>query len=136
MKIYLTLPLLSLATFALTQCVVDQNGSIPGTYGDNSAVSNASGPRGFSQPLSASTGTGSVTVREGGRVLSSISTASPNVEETRWHREQEQIVVKSRGNHGPATVQLFDSRSGRELGRVMAYDIAGGKPKWAAGMGE
>lgn len=54
----------------------------------------------------------------------------------RWHSEQEQIVVKSRGNHGPATVQLFDCRSGREQARVMAYEIKGGKPAWARGMGE
>ena len=68
--------------------------------------------------------------------MGTIRTASPNVEETRWHAEQEQIVVKSRGNHGPATVQLFNSRNGREISRVMAYDIRGGQPAWAAGMGE
>ena len=45
-------------------------------------------------------------------------------------------MVKSRGNHGPATVQLFNSRTGAEPGRVMAYDMRGGNPAWAAGMGE
>ena len=64
------------------------------------------------------------------------STASPNVEETKFITEQQEIVVKSRGNHGPATVQLFDTKSGKEKGRVMAYEIRGGKPAWAAGMGE
>jgi hypothetical protein len=33
-------------------------------------------------------------------------------------------------------VQLFDSRTGTEKGRVMAYDIRSGQPAWAAGMGE
>lgn len=127
--------LLPLSILSLTQCVVlDENGNIPGTNGDNH-LSNSE-PRGFSQPLSVMTRAGMVTVREGDRVLSSFPTASPNVEETRWHSEQEQIVVKSRANHGPATVQLFDSRSGRELGRVMAYDIRNGQPEWAKTMAE
>ena len=122
-----------LATPLLTQCiVVDENGNLA-----NPPSSNISGSApSYGQPLTAKTGPGSVTIREGSRVVSSFRTASPNVEQTRWHSEQQQIVVKSRGNHGPATVQLFNSRTGREVGRVMAYDIRGGKPRWAAGMGE
>jgi hypothetical protein len=58
------------------------------------------------------------------------------VEETRFINEQQQIVVKTRGNHGPATVQLFNARTGKEEGRVMAFEIKKGKPAWAAGMGE
>jgi hypothetical protein len=73
---------------------------------------------------------------EGSRRASVCRTASPNIEKTRWHRGQEQIFVKSRGNHGPATVQLFDSRSGRQLGTVMAYELANGGPDWARGMAE
>lgn len=75
-------------------------------------------------------------IREGGRIVSSFRTALPNVEETRWASEQEQIVVKSRGNHGPATVQLFNSRNGSELGRVFAYEIRNGQPAWAVSMAE
>ena len=73
---------------------------------------------------------------EGSRTVSTIYTASPNIEQTRWVSEQNQIVVKSRGNHGPATVQLFDSRSGRQEGTVMAYELANGGPNWAAGMAD
>lgn len=73
---------------------------------------------------------------EGSRQVSTCTTASPNVEETRFITEQQQIVVKSRGNHGPATVQLFDTRTGREQGRVMAYEVKNGQPSWATGMGE
>lgn len=89
----------------------------------------------YGAPLTAETGAGVVTIREAGRVVTSIRTARPNVEETRWYAEQEQIVVKSRGNHGPATVERFDSRSGRKLGSVMAYEAASG-PAWARSMAE
>lgn len=119
-----------IAPLVLTQCaVVDENGNIPGTYGTPSTPQ-------YGQPLTVSTAGDAVTIREGARVVSSFRTAMPNVEETRWASEQEQIVVKSRANHGPATVQLFNSRNGAEQGRVMAYDIRGDQPAWAAGMGE
>ena len=124
-----TLLIIPLMAFGMTSCVVDET-EVPGaaTQLPGSAPS-------FGQPLTAETGQGSVTIREGSRVLASFQTAKPNVEETRWYSEQEQIVVKSRGNHGPAAVQLFDSRSGRELGNVMAYEAADG-PDWARSMAE
>lgn len=90
----------------------------------------------YGQPLTTVKGKGKVTIKEGSRTVAVCSTASPNVEETKFITEQQEIVVKSRGNHGPATVQLFDTKSGKETGRVMAYEIRGGKPAWAAGMGE
>lgn len=125
--------ILPLAAFAMTHCTgVDENG--PPSAGSGTAASQA--PAGFTQPLTRINGPFTVTIMEGGRRISVCRTASPNIEETRWLREQEQIVVKSRGNHGPATVQLFDSRSGRQLGSVMAYEVANGDPAWAAGMGE
>lgn len=102
----------------------------------SSSIKPASGPAGFTQPLTSSNGNGTVTIREGSRILSTCRTAAPIVEETRWYREQEQIAVKSRGKHGPATVQLFDSRTGAEVGRVMAYEIKNGKPAWATTMAE
>ena len=104
--------------------------------GYNQGIRPGGGNIGFNQPLTAITSFGAVTIRQGSRTLCSFRTASPNVEQTRFVSEQEQIVVKSRGNHGPATVQLFDSRSGRELGRVMAYEIRGGQPRWAAPFAE
>jgi hypothetical protein len=90
----------------------------------------------YGQPLTALKGAGKVTIKEGKVVVTTLKTASPNVEETRFINEQEQIVVKSRGNHGPATVQLFNSRTGKEEGRVKAFEIKNGQPAWAAGMGE
>ncbi len=81
-------------------------------------------------------GLGNVSLKEGGRTVAVCQTAMPRVETVRFVNGQRQIVVKSRGNHGPATVQLFDSRSGMEEGRVMAHEIRNGQPPWAAGMGE
>lgn len=115
-----------LTSFLLASCVTDESGQ---------AISPQQGAPGFSAPLSAETGQGSVTILEGARVLSSFATALPNVEQTRWVQEQEQIVVKSRGNHGPATVELFDSRTGNLLGSVEAYEAATG-PEWARPMAE
>jgi hypothetical protein len=116
----------------LSQCVVVE----PGSNNPGTATQLPGSAPSYGQPLTAETGTGSLTIRQGSRVLTSIRTASPNVEQTRWRDEQNRIVVKSRGNHGPATVQLFDARNGSELGRVMAYEIRGGQPAWAADMGE
>lgn len=75
-------------------------------------------------------------IKEGDRTLATCRTTSPNIEDLRWISEQEQIVVKSRGNHGPATVQLFDSRTGRQLGTVKAFELAQGGPTWADGMAD
>jgi len=93
-------------------------------------------PASFGQPLTAVNGQGSVTIMEGDRTVTVCRTASPNIEQTRFINEQQQIVVKSRGNHGPATVQLFDARKGTEQGKVMAYAIQDGQPPWAQGMGD
>jgi hypothetical protein len=90
----------------------------------------------YGQPLTAVSGLGTVVIREGSRKVAVCHTASPNIEQTKFIKEQQQIVIKSRGNHGPATVQLFESFSGKEQGSVKAYEIRDGKPDWAAGMGE
>lgn len=134
---------LPLASLLLSQCVVVEPGTgtptqLPGSApADPGYATQLPGSTpGFTQPLTALVDPGAVTIREGSRTLCSFRTAMPNVEQTRWHSEQEQIVVKSRGSHGPATVQLFDSRTGAELGRVMAYDIRNGQPAWAAPFAE
>jgi len=122
---------LFLSPFLLTQCiVVEENG------GSNATPSAGNSSTSYGQPLTASRSSGQVVIMEGSQKVATCSTASPNVEETRFINEQEQIVVKSRGNHGPATVQLFNSRTGAQEAKVMAYDIRGGQPAWASGMGE
>ena len=123
--------LATLLPLALTQCVISE-----ADLENAVAEANASSSPSYGQPLTAVRGQGQVTIMEGNRTVSTISTASPNIEQTRWYQEQEQIVVKSRGNHGPATVQLFNSRTGRLEGTVMAYELANGGPTWAAGMAD
>jgi hypothetical protein len=95
----------------------------------------AGSAKGSVQPLTAETGPGSVTIRDGQRTLAILRTVSPNIEETRWVSGQGQIAVKSRGNHGPATIELFDCRTGAKLGKVMAYAAADG-PAWARDLAE
>jgi hypothetical protein len=144
MKRNVLFPLFSIASLALSGCVgVDESGNTPGKGPGNTSGkppvttgTTASGPEVITQPLSVSTDGGTVTIREGSRTLSSFNAALPNVEETRWYSEQEKIVVKSRGSHGPATVQLFDARSGREEDRVLSYEISNGYPAWGTGMAE
>ncbi|MFN0128699.1 MAG: hypothetical protein ACKV19_18670 [Verrucomicrobiales bacterium] len=131
MKIHL-LPAGLLVPLALTQCVVvEENQGVTTRPPENAAQLPAQG-----QPLTVETAAGTVIIREGGRTVSSFRTALPNVEQTRWASEQEQIVVKSRGNHGPASVQLFNSRTGAEIARIQAFEIRDGQPAWAAGMAE
>lgn len=77
---------------------------------------------------------GTVTIMDGTRRVATCRTAAPHVEEARFINHQKQLVVKSRGRHGPATVQLFDSRTGAEKDAVLAYEIRDGQPAWAAGM--
>lgn len=122
---------LVLVPFALTQCVITES-----DLENAVAEANANSSNAYGQPLTAVSGQGRVTVMEGSRTVSTIYTASPNIEQTRWVSEQNQIVVKSRGNHGPATVQLFNSRTGRQEGTVMAYELANGGPQWANGMAD
>ena len=121
----------TLLPLTLTQCVISE-----ADLENAVAEANANSSPSYGQPLTAVRGQGKVTIMEGNRTVSTIATASPNIEKTRWVSEQEEIVVKSRGNHGPATVQLFNSRTGRQEGTVMAYELAQGGPKWARGMAD
>ncbi len=90
----------------------------------------------YYEPIFSVNGRRTVTIMKGPTQISICRTASPNVEETRFVNDQQQIVVKSRGSHGPATVQLFKTADGSELDRVMAHEIRNNQPAWAAGMGE
>jgi hypothetical protein len=127
-KILSTLSLLA-AVVLFSSCVIDEAAL-------EKAVADSSSSSSYGQPLTAVNGQGRVTIMEGSRTVATCFTASPNIEQTRWVNEQQQIVVKSRGNHGPATVQLFNSRTGRQEGTVMAYELAEGGPQWAAGMAD
>ena len=83
-----------------------------------------------------SVGQGRVSILKGNQVVSTIRTAAPNVEQYHFTNGVLQIVVKSRGNHGPATVELFDTKTGTLRGKVLAFAIRNGQPSWAKGMAE
>lgn len=90
-------------------------------------------PQGYGA-VTAKVGQGQVSVLQGGQLVSTLRTASPNVEAHHFMSGQQQMVVKSRGDHGPATVELFDTRTGALRGKVLAYAIENGQPAWARGM--
>jgi hypothetical protein len=47
-----------------------------------------------------------------------------------------QIIVKSRGAEGPATIELFDSRTAIRRDTIPADQVIDGRPAWAAGLAE
>ncbi|HCN75899.1 MAG TPA: hypothetical protein DIT13_01745 [Verrucomicrobiales bacterium] len=57
----------------------------------------------------------------------------PNVETWRLVRGDTQIIVKSRGARGPATVELFDTATGTLRDKVLAYAIRSSGASWAYG---
>lgn len=118
----------------LTQCAMDSSGFA----GSDRQPANSpfDSPLSYGQTYTADLNEGTVTIMEGPRRISTCYTASPYVERTRFINDQREIVVKSRAGHGPATVQLFDTSTGRQQARIMAHEVQGGYPSWAAGMGE
>ncbi|MEP4078452.1 hypothetical protein [Haloferula sp.] len=101
----------------------------------NSSTAEGSAPAQV-ETLKVKAAQGRISIVEDGKAIAFIIPASSNIEETKFINNQEQLVVKSRGSHGPATVQLFNSRSGRQEGKIMAFEIQNDQPEWAAGMGE
>jgi hypothetical protein len=62
-----------------------------------------------------------------------IQTALPKVERWEIINRNTEIVIKSRGDRGPAVVELFDTQSGILQAKVMEYAIRNGQPEWASG---
>jgi hypothetical protein len=100
--------------------------------GWNGNNGNHNGPANYT----ASLGQGRVRILQNGRPVSVIRTELPNVERYRFENGKREIVVKSRANHGPAVVELFDTKTGARRGKVMASMIKNGRPGWARGMQE
>mgnify|MGYP001826162385 CR=1 FL=1 len=88
------------------------------------------------QALTASAGQGSVTVMQGSRRVAVCRAAEKNIVRTRFVHGQKGLAVKSRGERGSSTVQLFNARTGAEIERVMGFEIRDGWPAWAAGMAD
>lgn len=84
-------------------------------------------------PLRATPIQGGVTISRDGRSISTCRTAMMNVERWQFANGGAQIVVKSRGNHGPATVEMFDTATGRLRDKVLAFAIRSSRVSWAYG---
>lgn len=75
---------------------------------------------------------GGIAITRGGVPVSTIRTAMPNVENWKFINGGQQVVTKSRGNHGPASVEMFDTATGAQRDKILAFAIKSGQPAWAA----
>lgn len=71
-----------------------------------------------------------VTVCDHGRIVASLASAKGFIEGWDFTKDGERLVIKSRGAHGPATIELFALRNGPPLESVQAYEK--NLPSWAA----
>jgi hypothetical protein len=71
-----------------------------------------------------------------GKTIAVCRTQLPEIENWKLINGNRQIVVKSRGRHGPAAVELFNVVDGSLADKVMAFAIRNGKPEWARGFEE
>lgn len=71
-----------------------------------------------------------------GMTVCLIRTQLPHVERWEIINRNTEIVIKSRGDRGPAAVELFDTQTGILKSKVMAHAIYNGQPDWAQGFEE
>jgi len=64
-----------------------------------------------------------------GKVLCRAKTVLPFIEEWRFLDDGKQFAVKTRAAHGPATLELHETKTGQLLAAVKAADAK--LPKWA-----
>lgn len=76
---------------------------------------------------------GRVRIIQDGRTLCSLRPAMPFVEKYKLVNNNQQIIIKSRAKHGPATVELFSISNGSLDDKVLAFAIKNGRPRWAKG---
>ena len=84
-------------------------------------------------PLDVSVEQAGVRLLRRGMTICLIRTELPNVERWEIINRNTEIVIKSRGERGPAAIELFDTQSGILKGKVMEYAIHNGQPSWASG---
>jgi hypothetical protein len=71
-----------------------------------------------------------VNVCDHGRVVANLESAKGFIEGWDFTKDGERLVIKSRGAHGPATIELFSLRNGSVIEAVQAYEK--NLPDWAA----
>jgi hypothetical protein len=79
---------------------------------------------------------GQVRLLRDGKTIATCRTQLPEIEKWKLINGNRQIVVKSRGRHGPAAVELFNVVDGSLADKVMAFAIKNGNPEWARGFEE
>lgn len=84
------------------------------------------------QGFEARTTLGGLIISENGNDVATIRTAGQNLESRMFINGGKNFITKSRGNHGPATVELWDSATGALKDKVMTSAIKDGQPAWAA----
>ena len=90
-------------------------------------------PRKGYPPLEVSVEQASVRLLRRGMTVCLIRTDLPKVERWEIINRNTEIVIKSRGDRGPAAVELFDTQSGILKAKVMEHSIRDGQPGWASG---
>jgi hypothetical protein len=65
-----------------------------------------------------------------GKVVANLESAKGFIEGWDFTKDGEHLVIKSRGAHGPATIELFSLRNGLPMESVQAYEKK--LPDWAA----
>lgn len=79
---------------------------------------------------------GGLEISENGQPITRIKTELPNVEDWKFIESNQFVITKSRGNHGPAQVEKFETRTGILRDKVFAYAIRDKQVKWAKGFEE
>jgi hypothetical protein len=70
-----------------------------------------------------------VTVCDHGKVIANLQSAKAFIEAWDFTKDGERVVIKSRGAHGPATIELFPLHNGPPEASVPAYEK--NLPAWA-----
>jgi hypothetical protein len=98
-------------------------------FGAGCAVNPA--PRKGYPPLDVSVEQAGVRLLRRGMTVCLIRTGLPKVERWEIINRNTEIVIKSRGDRGPAAIELFDTQSGILKAKVMEDAIHNGRPEWA-----
>ena len=88
------------------------------------------------QALDVSVEQAGVRLLRNGMTVCLIRTQLPNVEKWELISGNTEIVIKSRGDRGPAMVELFDTKIGVLKNKIMAFAIQKDQPEWAQGFEE
>ncbi len=96
----------------------------------NISSSQAKAANPYLNPYEACSYPGRLEIFKDGKNVSVIRSEKPNIERWGFIDSGNLIVVKSRGDRGPAVFELFDTATGALRNKIMATDIRKGQPSW------